>query len=502
MRVRPALVLLSLAAPASAQVAVSFDRTDYGAGNGPASVVARDLDGDSAPDLVYASTGSGAVFVRLNQGDGTFATAVTAATLSGANGVALGHLDGDGLLDLVALSDALDRVALFLGQGDGSFVEAGFVPLVGALVFVTLADLNGDQRDELLVSDADASEIVIGVNAGAAEGAAIFTQLLALDVGEPAPNVAVGELNGDGFADVVASATFYGWGDAFLGGPGLTFAESKLLPSSFGGGPLWVALGDVDGDGLLDLIQPEDDFFCTDIVVWKGQGDGTFGTNLYETLFGVLVALPTVGDFNGDGQLDFAARWGAQDVRGFGGQGQGTFWPSAVSETGPGVTSIAVADFDGDGDDDVVTTNAGTGRLSVLLADSETLSSYNNQLSALSNFPKTHHMALQIGPDHAGELYWVLGSATGTVPGLPVGGFNLPLNFDGYTQFTLLNPNTLILGSLGLLDGAGAGKATWSLPSFTPLNVVGLTLNHAFLVLALPSLAPTFVSSALTLTFV
>ncbi len=95
-------------------------------------------------------------------------------------------------------------------------------------------------------------------------------------------------------------------------------------------------------------------------------------------------------------------------------------------------------------------------------------------------------LLLDATQSNAGGLYLVLGSASGTSPGLPLGVGTLPLNFDAYSSFSLSHPNQGPLqASLGLLDGQGRALARFGIPAgmLNP-NLVGLGLNHAFVVLA------------------
>ena len=89
--------------------------------------------------------------------------------------------------------------------------------------------------------------------------------------------------------------------------------------------------------------------------------------------------------------------------------------------------------------------------------------------------------SLDAGADGAGLLYLILGSLTGTAPAIAVDGLLVPLAFDGYTQFTLANPNqTPWSGSLGFLDPTGAATASLALPAGSPPALAGAMLHHAF----------------------
>lgn len=109
-------------------------------------------------------------------------------------------------------------------------------------------------------------------------------------------------------------------------------------------------------------------------------------------------------------------------------------------------------------------------------------------------------MSLDAGVAHAGETYLVLGSLTGTSPGVPLApGLVLPLVGDAYTQILFALPNTLIAPSLGALDAAGKATATFTLPAGVVALVAPLTLHHAYVVFGTYG-APVFASNAVDLT--
>ena len=73
---------------------------------------------------------------------------------------------------------------------------------------------------------------------------------------------------------------------------------------------------------------------------------------------------------------------------------------------------------------------------------------------------ETQQQSLNAGVAHAGAPYVVLGTVSGTKPGVRIGSVHVPLNLDGYTSFTLAFPNSPILpGSVGVLDAKGQAKA-------------------------------------------
>ena len=102
----------------------------------------------------------------------------------------------------------------------------------------------------------------------------------------------------------------------------------------------------------------------------------------------------------------------------------------------------------------------------------------------------TQSFALDAGTDWGGDLYLLLGSASGTSPGFPVDSVVVPLNpSDLWFVYTLLHANQAPLSqSLGLLDGEGKASASLTLPAGSPAELAGLTLHHAFVVLDLSAL--------------
>lgn len=129
-----------------------------------------------------------------------------------------------------------------------------------------------------------------------------------------------------------------------------------------------------------------------------------------------------------------------------------------------------------------------------LVADSSTLS-----LSAGGS----QGLDLAFGSELAGQLYFVLGSTSGTSPGVPVELHTLPLNVDDYTLLTLSQPNSTFLSpSLSFLGGDGRASLQFSLPAGTSSSLSGLVVNHAGLLFDLQGygLLHTTPATSLTLT--
>ncbi|MGA6960076.1 MAG: choice-of-anchor D domain-containing protein, partial [Candidatus Acidiferrales bacterium] len=161
------------------------------------------------------------------------------------------------------------------------------------------------------------------------------------------------DLNGDGYLDIVTvdydSRILY-----FAGNGDGTFQDPVAL-ATLDGGPLTVAIGDFDGDGILDIVagNPQDNT----VVLLQGVGDGTFLAP--QTFTGQsIVYAATTGDFNEDGWLDFlGGAAGDTSTLLLNDAGSG-FLASTPLSLGSNVQSIASADLNGDGHADIIAATA------------------------------------------------------------------------------------------------------------------------------------------------
>lgn len=138
--------------------------------------------------------------------------------------------------------------------------------------------------------------------------------------------------------------------------------------------PLSVVSGDFNNDGILDLATANNG--GGSISVLLGRGDGSFGDATNHSTLGTAPFGIGVGDFNGDGFQDLVAtNYGGPLQQGelalFLGDGTGSFAAATLIDVGSSPTSVAVADFNGDGKADIACTNYGDDTLSVLLGQGD-----------------------------------------------------------------------------------------------------------------------------------
>lgn len=140
---------------------------------------------------------------------------------------------------------------------------------------------------------------------------------------------------------------------------------------------------------------------------------------------------------------------------------------------------------------------AGDGAVTDLVVKVSALSSNVSSIK-FSSAGATAALQLNAGPAFANRTYLMLGSFSGTAPGIVISaGVKLPLNFDSYFNHLLLTTNPPVLQNhIGVLDAQGKATATYVNPANLRPTLIGLQFSHAYL------LTPTndFASDAVTFT--
>jgi Bacterial Ig-like domain (group 3)/FG-GAP-like repeat len=411
MRVRPSMSALHT--PQSSAALNFAPVVDYNSGGESAqSVAVADLNADGKPDVVVANQSNGKVGILLGNGGGTFQPVVVYNSgEEAAQSVAVADVNGDGRLDLlVAGCASLNSsggcasgvVSVLMGNGDGTFQAA--VPYDsgggGGAEAVAVADVNGDGRLDLVVANVCASvdsngdctivNAVVSVLLGNGDGS-FQTAITYASGGQLATSVALADLNGDGRLDIVVAndcpshSPSDGPGDlcqfdqysvvgVLLGNGDGTFQPAAVYNSG-GYYSISAAVADLNGDGKPDLVVGNGIDFWPDfengaVGVLLGNGDGTFQPPV-PYIFAGDGSSAALADVNGDGKPDllvagFACGSCASGDSGLGvlsGNGDGTFQPALVFDSGGFPRSIAVADVNGDRRPDLIMANGGVGVL-------------------------------------------------------------------------------------------------------------------------------------------
>jgi len=350
--------------------------SSYLTGAHPWSLAIADLDGDGAPDVVTANHDAGTVSTLRGRGDGSFDDAVDFGALAQPTAVAVADLDDDGHPDLVVCGSA--GLVVLAGYGDGTFQPAVTHGSIGSDANgLAIADLNGDGRRDVVVSCGGGQVVVLLGN-----GDGTFQPQI--DRGVPAViSVAVGDVDGDGRPDLLIDNDKYdpacphcpqlGEVSVFLGNGDGTFGTHDGFRTGYG--PAALALGNLNGDGRLDVVTPMFGLGGSGrtVGVLLGNGDGTYGN---VTDYGNVGEYPhggprmaAIADFDRDGLPDLAVAGDASRVFVIHGLGDGRFTPQSDYNAGwpTSMYAIAAADLNGDAAPDLVVAGSGGSGVSVLL---------------------------------------------------------------------------------------------------------------------------------------
>ena len=381
------------------------ERADYSTGKNPADFCLADIDDDGDLDIVVGHSVDNHHGVLLGEGDGTFTTQTPAYTTA-AGTCLLADLTGDGLLDLLSpsyfISEGLPggrfgtrvdvtvegmyatdftlvdvdddgsmdavfpnknqhTVELLLGSDSGSFTHTGTIPVGEKISKLTIGQFNEDtaidlavitERPDFIPGDSQNQlHVLLG------DGSGGFTAEPPVDLAEKPTDVLAGDIDGDGLADVVVVFSTASSFAPLINQGGGQFAAGELF--STGTFVLGANLRDLDSDGRDDLILDE---HGTAPRVLLGSASGEF-VELENAAAAGASSLANIRlqDVTGDDVIDLVGsvspfNAGTRIVY-HSGNGDGTFGaeqPFADDVSGD-LRFLSIVDVDGDGNPDIST---------------------------------------------------------------------------------------------------------------------------------------------------
>lgn len=313
---------------------------------------------------------------------------------------------------------------------------------------------------------------------GGEMGDGTFKNGVTVSTGTNPHSVSLGDLNGDGHVDIITAnysddniSVLLGNGDGSFGS-----AKSYVV----GDGADSISLGDINGDGILDVVSAN--YGGYDVTLLTGNGDGTF-QNAVTIGYGDSPASTSLGDLNGDGLLDVVvSNYYGDNALILVGNGDGTFQDALTLNVGSHPGSVRLGDLNGDDNLDIVTSNAYGDNVSVLLGNGDgTFESAVN--IGVGNFPRSVALGDLNGDDvldivtsntSGGDFTVLLGNGDGSFQSAKTfgsGGAGQEIQLqdvNGDGQLDIISSKTYV--SLGNGDGTFQSGQSFS-PGSSPYSV-------------------------------
>jgi hypothetical protein len=344
----------------------------YNVGLAPRAIGVLLLPGDATPDLLCANAhdlsllyGLGGKHFRAARGYST--------DLQSPIAVETADMDNDGDLDAVAISRRQEALIFLAGQGDGTLVTEKVLDLVPTADddsgYMALADVDGDGRVDVLATVFERDELRLYRNPGEIGRFEDPTGTDVIPTGDGPLGLDLGDLDDDGLIDLLIGNVNAQSLQVLRGTGGGGFSAQPEVPLGFA--PQAVLMADFDGDGWIDVAVSSNDDGQGGALVALLAGDGTGALELASTV--ALTGRPGVlamGDVDEDGALDLVVgqpEVALQELPVLLNRGDFQFLRLDL-EVSPGPGTPLVADVDQDGHLDVLVSTT-DGDLGLLFGD-------------------------------------------------------------------------------------------------------------------------------------
>jgi flagellin-like hook-associated protein FlgL len=404
-------------------------RSSFTTDNGPDAAAVGDFNKDGKVDLAVTQINSHCVTVLFGNGNGTFQKGTSFPTGNSPYDITAADFDADGVLDLVTVDYGSPSVSVFLGNANGTFKARMSIGPAGSPKGVITADFNKDGKLDIgTAAGPSGFGIYLGNGNGTFQGGSFFAGVS----GPRSP--ATGDFNKDGNLDIVGADAWGNCDVVLLGNGNGTFSAKTSVVTGGSSSPFEVAVGDFNGDGNLDFASADSGSSCTSVFL--GTGNGTFQARISFATGSNPQGL-AARDLNGDSVLDLVTSNNSSNT--FSvliGNGNGTFKATEIGgSTLNNPVSVTAADLNNDNILDIVTTDKGSNCLGVFLGDTQqtitpgytsTTSVSLNTMESISIATRTQALAAQTTLDgYLDDVAGVVGIIGASMSRLQTGVSNL-----------------------------------------------------------------------------
>ncbi len=394
----------------------------------PVAVEVANLNGDQNIDAVVVSEGdqgSGGVTLLLGNGDCTFSAPAPPADSrvfagQASSGAAVGDFNRDSRIDIAVVNAVSRDVSILRRDAQGRYSNVQTIPVQEEPIAIETADLNNDDRLDLVVTNrnSDTVNVILARPDGSFGASRPFASG---SPGSAPTGLALADVNLDGNIDVVVPNNRSSDASVLLGdGLGSLFPARVFVADQE---PLAVAVGLVNADAAPDVVVVSRGNQGPNAAILLGLADGT--------LAGVedLTTEPNpngvaLGDFDNDGRPDVLVPHGDGTVLLFNSTAADSFVLQPEIDAAAEVIDVLPGDFDGNGWLDFVTLDNNEARVSYFAARGD--GTFKPPVSV-------------------------------TIGGIPVAGVSTDINADGFTDLAIVRQGSGLTDSVDVLLANGSG---------------------------------------------
>jgi hypothetical protein len=317
------------------------------------------FNGDVFMDAAVVDSANNTVLILLGQADAHFVLHQVYPAENGAERVATGDITGDGALDLIVVNEDARSLTPLLGNGDGTFQSKPAVTFSSTPRDVVLAKFNSDTNSDLAVVLTSSQVAVLPGNGDGTFGAPQF-----FATGGQPIRVAAGDVNGDGLADIITANQSTDDISILPGNGNGTFQTQTRIAT--GDNPRGIAIVNLNSDTNLDLVISHLVADYHSVLLNNGAG----GFNSPTKVFTGSTENALLADVDRDGRLDIVSTVNDGQIISHG-------LPNGQFETRQQITiprlsptDFELADLNADGRLDILVANQFSNTVEIIVAQS------------------------------------------------------------------------------------------------------------------------------------
>jgi len=361
-------VAISAAPLASAQFAGFSPPTFFPAGNRPTDAVVADFDGDGDVDIAVTLQNIGApglVALLLNDGAGSFSAPSLFTVGAAPQALVARDVDSDSDIDLLVVNTAGNSVTFLRNNGSASFSAISTMSVSSAPHDIAVEDFNNDGKLDFATANGGSNTVSLYFGNGLGSfsaGGSVSTQDLGNTKGVNPHAIMARDVDNDGDIDLMTANAVSN--DTTLlegnGGTGNFFSRDFALFTNVGIDPISLAAGDFDKDGDFDVVVPTRNDSHLSYLRHPGFSPFTGYANIGFLIINSGAVGVAVADFDLDGNPDILTADEIDDTLSLRrSNGSGAFFALETFADGVNTSpsTVVAADVDGDGDMDAVVPN-------------------------------------------------------------------------------------------------------------------------------------------------